>query len=87
MFYDMMLIVESQGDLIDNIEHQVETAAVYISKGATETTKARAYAQSNRRMKWIICGIVTAVVVLLIIVILILAAIIAPIVSNALPSS
>jgi syntaxin 1A/syntaxin 1B/2/3 len=51
MFYDMMLIVESQGDLIDNIEHQVETAAVYISKGATETTKARAYAQSNRRVR------------------------------------
>ncbi|XP_003387901.1 PREDICTED: syntaxin-1A-like [Amphimedon queenslandica] len=75
MFYDMMLLVESQGDLIDNIQHNVETAAVYVMKGTEETTKARIYASKNRRLKWIICGVVTAVILGIVIAIVIAAAI------------
>ena len=71
--------------MIDNIQHQVDNAAVFISKGTAETTKARVYSQRNRsvsidnilvnillyiiQLTWIICGVVTCVVIVLVVVV------------------
>lgn len=43
----------TQGDLIDQIEHNVSTAAIYVQKGAEETRKAVTYSRSNRRVSFL----------------------------------
>ena len=39
-----------QGEMIDNIENQVENAAVYVYKGTENVKKAVVYSRSNRRV-------------------------------------
>jgi t-SNARE complex subunit (syntaxin) len=58
MFYDMALLVEEQGELVDVIERNVETAAVYIYKGRGEMQQAAVYKSGARRKKCCICCIV-----------------------------
>lgn len=78
MFYDMMLLVDEQGDMIDVIEKQVENAAVYVEKGTQNVKKAVEYSRSNRRLRLIICAIVTVItVVILVIIGIIVAAVVA----------
>jgi t-SNARE complex subunit (syntaxin) len=67
MFYDMALLVEEQGELIDVIERNVETAAVYIYKGRGEMKQAAIYNTSARKKRICICCCVMGVSLALII--------------------
>lgn len=50
MFYDMALLVDEQGDMIDRIEHNVENAAIHVDKGKSEVRVAVQYQRKNRRV-------------------------------------
>ncbi|KAG8597453.1 hypothetical protein GDO81_002284 [Engystomops pustulosus] len=70
LFMDIAMLVETQGEMINNIEKNVENAVDYIEHAKEETKKAVKY-QSKSRRKMIF--IIICVVVLLLILIIILA--------------
>ncbi|XP_072271829.1 syntaxin-2 isoform X2 [Pyxicephalus adspersus] len=69
MFMDIAMLVETQGEMINNIEKNVENAADYIEHAKEETKKAVKY-QSKSRRKMIFIIICVAVLVLILIIIL-----------------
>ncbi|KAH8854277.1 Syntaxin [Schistosoma japonicum] len=66
MFMDMAMLVESQGEMIDRIEYNVEQAVDYIESAKADTKKAVKY-QSSARKKMIIIGICVAILICIII--------------------
>ena len=50
MFYDMAILVEEQGEMIDRIEHNVEMAAAHVEVGQINIRRAAEYSSSNRRV-------------------------------------
>ncbi|TPP63990.1 Syntaxin [Fasciola gigantica] len=66
MFMDMAMLVESQGEMIDRIEYNVEQAVYYIESAKADTKKAVKY-QSSARKKMIIIGICVAILVCIIV--------------------
>ncbi|CAL8107273.1 unnamed protein product [Calicophoron daubneyi] len=66
MFMDMAMLVESQGEMIDRIEYNVEQAVDYIESAKADTKKAVKY-QSSARKKMIIIGICVAILVCIIV--------------------
>lgn len=69
IFKDLGAMVHEQGDVIDSIEANVETAAENITAGNQQLVQARSSAASARKKK-LICGII--VVVLIVVLILII---------------
>ncbi|XP_035241240.1 syntaxin-1A isoform X8 [Anguilla rostrata] len=67
MFMDMAMLVESQGDLVNNIEKNVRSAEEYVEKAKEETKKAVKY-QSKARRKMICVGICLAVALAILII-------------------
>uniref|UniRef100_A0A8C6Q4A7 Syntaxin 2b n=1 Tax=Nothobranchius furzeri TaxID=105023 RepID=A0A8C6Q4A7_NOTFU len=57
MFMDMAMLVETQGDMVNNIENNVSNAAEYICRAKEETKKAVRYQKKSRR-KYIILAFV-----------------------------
>ncbi len=55
MFYDMALLVDEQGDMVDRIEHNVENAAVHVDSGRKEIRVAVQFQRKNRRVRIIGC--------------------------------
>ncbi|XP_069071458.1 syntaxin-2 isoform X1 [Pleurodeles waltl] len=70
MFVDMAMLVETQGEMINNIEKNVSSAEVYVERAKEETKKAVKY-QSKARRKTMY--IVVCVVILLVLLGVILA--------------
>ena len=71
LFMDMAFIVESQGALVDNIEHNVQNAMEYISIAKSELDNAIIYHDKNRKKKiflTIFCLLLVGIIVLAIIV-------------------
>ncbi|XP_036434182.1 syntaxin-2 isoform X2 [Colossoma macropomum] len=70
MFMDMAMLVETQGEMVDNIEKNVSNAVEYVAKANEECKKAVRYQKRARRKRVFlaICVAVCAVIVLLIIV-------------------
>ncbi|XP_066935250.1 syntaxin-like [Clytia hemisphaerica] len=64
MFTDMAILVQSQGEMIDRIEYNVEQAAEYVQRAVVDTKKAVRY-QSKARRKKIMIAICLAVMVLI----------------------
>ena len=50
MFYDMALLVDEQGEMIDRIEHNVENAAVHVEIGRKEVRVAVQFQRKNRKV-------------------------------------
>ncbi|XP_065347203.1 syntaxin-1A isoform X3 [Cloeon dipterum] len=71
MFMDMAMLVESQGGLIDSIEHHVDEAREYVEKGKVQVKEAETLQTSSRKKKILI---IICLVVLLIILIVWLSA-------------
>nr|XP_039271088.1 syntaxin-7-like isoform X1 [Styela clava] len=69
IFKDLGAMVHEQGDMIDSIEANVESAADNVQAGNKQLVQARSSAASARKKK-IICGII--VIVLIIVLILII---------------
>ncbi|CAN0368379.1 unnamed protein product [Lampetra planeri] len=65
MFLDMAMLVESQGEMIDRIEYNVEHSVDYVERAVSDTKKAVKYQSNARRKKIIIiiCCIVLITVV------------------------
>ncbi|XP_026801715.1 syntaxin-2 isoform X2 [Pangasianodon hypophthalmus] len=70
MFVDMAMLVETQGEMIDNIENNVRNAVEYVGKANEEVKKAVRYQKSARRkiVYVAICGSVCLLLLLIIIV-------------------
>uniref|UniRef100_A0A915N8G8 t-SNARE coiled-coil homology domain-containing protein n=1 Tax=Meloidogyne javanica TaxID=6303 RepID=A0A915N8G8_MELJA len=66
MFMDMAMLVESQGEMVDRIEYNVEHAKEFVDRAVADTKKAVQY-QSKARRKKIFCLIVAIVLLALLI--------------------
>lgn len=69
MFMDMAMLVESQGDLIDRIEYNVEKSVDYVESAKQDTKKAVKYQSKARRKKLFIILCVIILVALLVLII------------------
>ncbi|KAK9290815.1 hypothetical protein L1049_008993 [Liquidambar formosana] len=76
IFLDMAVLVEAQGDMLDNIESQVSSAVDHVQTGNTALQKAKKLQKSSR--KWMCI----AILILLIIVVIIVVTVIKPWNSN-----
>jgi t-SNARE complex subunit (syntaxin) len=55
---DMAVLVESQGELLNQIEHNVEQAVGYVAQGVDELNKVRARYEANETQNEHKCGVV-----------------------------
>ncbi|CAI5652309.1 syntaxin 3b isoform X2 [Oreochromis niloticus] len=69
MFVDIAMLVESQGDLVENIEQNIAKSVDHIEAAKEQTKKAVRY-QTKARKKIIIISVVCAVVLLIILIII-----------------
>jgi len=69
MFMDMAMLVESQGEMVDRIEYNVEHAKEYVDRAVADTKKAVQY-QSKARRKKIMIIICVGVLILIVVVII-----------------
>lgn len=76
IFLDMAVLVDAQGDMLDNIESQVSTAVDHVQSGNTALQKAKRLQRSSRKWTCI------AILILLIIAVIIVVAVIKPWKSN-----
>ncbi|CAL9779768.1 unnamed protein product, partial [Musa acuminata subsp. burmannicoides] len=67
VFLDMAVMVEAQGEQMDDIEHHVASAAHYVKDGTKELKCAKEYQRSSR--KWLCIGIILLLLIILVIVI------------------
>ncbi|EDV24244.1 syntaxin 1.4 [Trichoplax adhaerens] len=77
MFLDMAMLVESQGEMLDNIEHNTLSTVDYVQRATTDLSKAHTYQTAAR--KKLICIIVLVIILLIIITV----AIVVPTVNNS----
>lgn len=69
MFVDMAMLVETQGEMINNIEKNVTNAVEYIGHAKEETKKAVRYQKKARRKTLYIAICVAVVVIILAIIV------------------
>ncbi|KAJ9179943.1 hypothetical protein P3X46_008253 [Hevea brasiliensis] len=67
VFLDMAVMVEAQGEQLDDIEHHVLNANHYVKDGAKELKSAKDYQRSSR--KWMCIGVILLLLIILVIVI------------------
>ncbi|EEF36962.1 syntaxin, putative [Ricinus communis] len=67
VFLDMAVMVEAQGEQLDDIEHHVLNASHYVKDGAKELKTAKDYQRGSR--KWMCIGIILLLIIILVIVI------------------
>ncbi|XP_061351255.1 syntaxin-related protein KNOLLE [Gastrolobium bilobum] len=67
VFLDMAVMVEAQGEKMDDIEHHVLHASHYVKDGTKNLQTAKKYQKSNR--KWMCIGIILLLILILVIVI------------------
>nr|TKR60147.1 Syntaxin-related protein KNOLLE [Populus alba] len=67
VFLDMAVMVEAQGEQMDDIEHHVLKASHYVKDGTKELKGAKDHQKSSR--KWMCIGIILLLIIILVIVI------------------
>ncbi|XP_052207574.1 syntaxin-related protein KNOLLE [Diospyros lotus] len=67
VFLDMAVMVEAQGEQLDDIEHHVMNAAQYVGDGAKNLKTAKKYQRSSRR--WMCIGIILLLILVLVVII------------------
>ncbi|XP_020091668.1 syntaxin-132 [Ananas comosus] len=72
IFLDMAVLVEAQGDMLDNIESQVSSAIDHVQNGTVALQKAKKLQKNSR--KWMCI----AIIILLLIVVIIVVAVLKP---------
>mmetsp|Transcript_9386 Transcript_9386/g.13057 ORF Transcript_9386/g.13057 Transcript_9386/m.13057 type:complete len:351 (-) Transcript_9386:81-1133(-) len=66
MFLDFALLTDQQGELLDQIEHQVKSAADYIEDANVDVHEAIEYQKAIRKKQcWIILIVIVCVIILL----------------------
>jgi len=66
IFLDMAVLVEAQGEMLDNIETQVSKANEYVNQGNKALTSAKALQKETR--KWMCCAMMLLLSICLIVV-------------------
>eukprot|EP01006_Ploeotia_vitrea_P042909 TRINITY_DN66668_c7_g1_i1.p1 TRINITY_DN66668_c7_g1~~TRINITY_DN66668_c7_g1_i1.p1 ORF type:complete len:278 (+),score=35.64 TRINITY_DN66668_c7_g1_i1:59-892(+) len=67
MFADMALLVDEQGELMDDIQYNVERSIAYVERGRQELRSARKHAKKGRRrICCVVCVLVTLSICILI---------------------
>jgi len=66
IFKDLATMVHEQGEVIDSIEANVETASIQVNEGTAQLSKARDYQSRARRKK--LCLIIILVIILAIVI-------------------
>ena len=61
IFLDMSVLVEAQGEMLDNIEAQVGKSVEYVQKGNVALVSARAYQKSSR--KYMCCSLICLLII------------------------
>ncbi|GAA5805648.1 t-SNARE [Helicostylum pulchrum] len=69
LFEDMQMMVEEQGETLDQVEHHAETVAVDIEKGGSHINRAIIIAKSTRAKKW--CCLFITIILAVVIAILV----------------
>ncbi|CAF2082048.1 unnamed protein product [Brassica napus] len=67
VFLDMAVMVEAQGEQMDEIEHHVMNASHYVKDGAKELNTAKKHQRSSR--KWMCIGIIVLLLIILVVII------------------
>ncbi|CAN6577675.1 unnamed protein product [Malus baccata var. baccata] len=67
LFLDMAVMVEAQGEQMDDIEHHVMNASHYVKDGTKHLNTAKGYQRSSR--KWMCIGLIILLLLILVIVI------------------
>ncbi|KAL6970519.1 hypothetical protein U1Q18_030218 [Sarracenia purpurea var. burkii] len=67
VFLDMAVMVEAQGEQLDDIHHHVLNAANYVGDGAKNLKTAKQYQKSSRR--WMCIGIIILLLLVILIII------------------
>ncbi|GLT29331.1 hypothetical protein SLA2020_042050 [Shorea laevis] len=67
VFLDMSVMVEAQGEQMDDIEHHVMNASHYVNDGTKELRTAKKYQRSSR--KWFCIGVILLLLIVLVIII------------------
>jgi syntaxin 1B/2/3 len=65
----MAVLVEAQGEMLDNIERQVARSVEYVQSGTSALQDAKQLQKNTR--KWMCCGIITLLIVAVIIVLVV----------------
>lgn len=71
LFTDMATMVQSQGELLDQIEFQVVGANKYVASGVTQLVAARGYQKSAQKKKVIAAAILVVILIVIIIIIVV----------------
>ena len=61
IFLDMSVLVEAQGEMLDNIEAQVGKSVEYVHRGNVALVSARAYQKSSR--KYMCCSLICLLII------------------------
>lgn len=67
IFLDMAVLVNAQGELIDNIESQVSSAVDHVNLGNTDLQRAKSLQKSSR--KWMCIAIIILLIIVAVIVV------------------
>lgn len=70
LFKEMHVLVEEQGEMVDNIEKSVEQAVDDVEKGKEQLTDAQK-SQRRARKKKICCGVLLAIIIAIVVVIIV----------------
>jgi syntaxin 1B/2/3 len=62
IFLDMASLVESQGEMLDNVEESVNKSVDYVQRGTKDLKQAKDLQKSSR--KWMCCGIIVFLVIM-----------------------
>ena len=63
VFLDMSVLVEAQGEMIDNVESHVARSVEYVQQGHVELKKARAYQKNTRKWTCIVIVILMTILI------------------------
>lgn len=67
IFFDVAVLVDSQGDMLDNIETHVTNAVDHVQSGNRSLMKAKSLRQNSR--KWMCIGIFILLIVIVVVVV------------------
>eukprot|EP00882_Tetradesmus_deserticola_P009197 GHRQ01009700.1.p1 GENE.GHRQ01009700.1~~GHRQ01009700.1.p1 ORF type:complete len:398 (+),score=186.60 GHRQ01009700.1:460-1653(+) len=76
VFLDMAVLVEAQGEMLDNIEKQVNRAVDYVGGGTKALVEAKTLQKSKR--KWRCCAIIVLLIIVVIVVVVVVVVYIKP---------
>ncbi|KAI8799253.1 t-SNARE [Cladochytrium replicatum] len=68
LFQEMQLMIDTQAEVINNVETRVGEATAFLEEGNVAMTNAVEHRKSARRTAWIITGIIIAVIIIVLII-------------------